>query len=52
MRSREMKKFLFAELFPLRKKLTFVMDYVILMGIFNLMLFFNILLSNFINIIV
>lgn len=34
-----MQKFLFAELFLLRKKLTFVMDYVILMGIFNLMLF-------------
>ena len=34
-----MEKFLFAELFLLRKKLTFVMDYVILMGIFNLMLF-------------
>ena len=29
-----MEKFLFAELFLLRKKLTFVMDYVILMGIF------------------
>ena len=34
-----MEKFLFAGLLPLRKKLTFVMDYVILMGIFNLMLF-------------
>lgn len=34
-----MEKFLFAELFLLRKKLTFVMDYVTLMGIFNLMLF-------------
>ncbi len=47
-----MEKFLFAGLFLLHRKLTFVMDYVILMGIFNLMLFFNILLSNFINIIV
>lgn len=34
-----MEKFLFAERLLLRKKLTFVMDYVILMGIFNLMLF-------------
>mgnify|MGYP000276251443 FL=1 len=34
-----MEKFLFAGLFLLRRKLTFVMDYVILMGIFNLMLF-------------
>ena len=34
-----MEKFLFAGLLILRRKLTFVMDYVILMGIFNLMLF-------------
>ena len=34
-----MEKFLFDGLLLLRKKLTFVMDYVILMGIFNLMLF-------------
>lgn len=34
-----MEKFLFAGLLLLRRKLTFVMDYVILMGIFNLMLF-------------
>ena len=34
-----MEKFLFTECLLLRKKLTFVMDYVILMDIFNLMLF-------------
>lgn len=34
-----MQKFLFDGVLLLRKKLTFVMDYVILMGIFNLMLF-------------
>ena len=34
-----MQKFLFDGLLLLRRKLTFVMDYVILMGIFNLMLF-------------
>ncbi len=34
-----MEKFLFDGLLLPYKKLTFVMDYVILMGIFNLMLF-------------